>query len=83
MGGGLGVSSWLLMPITILVVLQLFSMAGVFGAQMSHQLHGNCLKVLNITMTCWGMVNSIVWYLSYCVSTRFLFSTNTKTCFSK
>jgi hypothetical protein len=34
-------------------------------------------------MTCWGMVNSIVWYLSYCVSTRFLFSTNTKTCFSK
>ncbi len=66
-------SSWLLIAITILVVLQLFSMAGVFGAQMSHQLHGNCLKVLNITITCSGMVNSIVWYLSYCVSMRFLF----------
>jgi hypothetical protein len=33
-------------------------------------------------MTCWGMVNSIVWYLSYCVPMRFLFSTNIKTCFS-
>jgi hypothetical protein len=46
---GLGMSSWLLIAITISVVLQLFSMAGVSGAQMSHQLHGNCLKVLNIT----------------------------------
>ncbi|CAM6027657.1 unnamed protein product [Sphagnum balticum] len=54
MGAGLGVSSWLLIAITIIVVLQLFSMAGVSGAQMSHQLHGNCLKVLNVTMTCWG-----------------------------
>ncbi|KAH8968006.1 hypothetical protein BDL97_03G107100 [Sphagnum fallax] len=44
MRGGLGMSSWLLIAITILVVLQLFSMAGVYGAQMSHQLHGNCLK---------------------------------------
>jgi hypothetical protein len=54
MRGGLGVSSWLLIAITILVILQLFSMVGVSGAQMSHRLHGNCLKVLNITMTCWG-----------------------------
>jgi hypothetical protein len=44
MQGGLGMSSWLLIAITILMVLQLFSMAGVSGAQISHQLHGNCLK---------------------------------------
>jgi hypothetical protein len=52
MGGGLGVSSWLLIAITISVVLQLFSMAGVFGAQMSHQLHGNCLKDQNDFFEC-------------------------------
>ncbi|CAK9220591.1 unnamed protein product [Sphagnum troendelagicum] len=52
MGGGLGVSSWLLIAITILVVLQLFSMAGVSGAQMSHQLHGNCLKDQNDLFEC-------------------------------
>jgi hypothetical protein len=52
MGGGLGVSSWLLIAITISVVLQLFSMAGVFGAQMSHQLHGNCLKDQNDLFEC-------------------------------
>ncbi|CAK9220589.1 unnamed protein product [Sphagnum troendelagicum] len=52
MGGGLGVSSWLLIAITILVVLQLFCMAGVSGAQMSHQLHGNCLKDQNNFFEC-------------------------------
>jgi hypothetical protein len=52
MQGGLGMSSWLLIAITILMVLQLFSMAGVSGAQMSRQLHGNCLKVLNTTQLC-------------------------------
>ncbi|CAK9221899.1 unnamed protein product [Sphagnum jensenii] len=52
MGGGLGVSSWLLIAITILVVLQFFSMAGVFGAQISHQLHGNCLKDQNDLFEC-------------------------------
>jgi hypothetical protein len=83
MQGGLGMSSWLLIAITILLVLQLFSMAVVSGGQLSHQLHGNCLKVLHITITCSGMVNSIVWYLSYYVSTRFLFSNNIETCFSK
>ncbi|CAM6050153.1 unnamed protein product [Sphagnum compactum] len=52
MRGGLGMSSWLLIAITILVVLQLFSMAGVSGAQMSHQLHGNRLKDQNDLFEC-------------------------------
>jgi hypothetical protein len=58
MQGGLGVSSLLLILITILLVLQLFVVVGVVGARMPHALHGNCLKVLNITITCLGIVNS-------------------------
>jgi hypothetical protein len=57
--------------------------------------YGRCIWCSNVTPTPWKLfkgtqynhdllgVNLIVWYLSYCVSTRFLFSTNTKTCFSK
>jgi hypothetical protein len=52
MRGGLGVSSWLLIAITILAFLQLFSMAGVSGAQMLHQPHGNCLKDQNDLFEC-------------------------------
>jgi hypothetical protein len=58
MQGGLGVSSLLLILITILLVLQLFVVVGVVGAQMPHPLHGNCLKVLNIKIICLRIVNS-------------------------
>ncbi|CAK9221901.1 unnamed protein product [Sphagnum jensenii] len=49
---GLGVSSWLLIVITILVVLQLSTMVGVSGARISRQFHGNCLKHQNDLFEC-------------------------------
>ncbi|KAH8968004.1 hypothetical protein BDL97_03G106900 [Sphagnum fallax] len=49
---GLGVSSWLLIVITILVVLQLSTMVGVSGARISRQFHGKCLKHQNDLFEC-------------------------------
>ncbi|CAK9873559.1 unnamed protein product [Sphagnum jensenii] len=49
---GLGVSSWQLIVITILVVLQLSTMVGVSGARISRQLHGKCLNYQNHLFEC-------------------------------
>jgi hypothetical protein len=58
--------------------------------------YGGCIWCTNVTPTPWKLFKGtqhnhdllrdgqlIVWYLSYHVSTMFLFSTNTKTCFFK
>jgi hypothetical protein len=78
-GGGRGVSSWLVTTIIVLAVLQLYvTVVVAAGRQMPRQLlHESCLKVWIVAIICfkgWMQVRaSVVWLLSYCVSTRFLY----------